>query len=225
MRAEPVRLRMLGCAAIVSLLGVLPACDQIDVTSAENPPSARCASCHLPEYFAADHPPHRGVKPTTCATCHTQSSFHPARLEHSFRLDGAHAKADCFACHAGTAPLFEGTTKSCATCHTNDHARANASVAKHQSFGDDCTHCHGTTAWKPTLEARATGDEPLPQAPAESPLVPKAIAAPDSTTPSSSRRSPAAAKPAPVTPASPDSPSSKHRRPDSVSGASPAWKH
>src|SRR5215471_15180549 len=121
------RSRRLAASAVLPLLSsLLAACDQIDVTSAAEPPSARCASCHLPEYLAADHPPHRGVKPTTCSTCHTQSSFHPARLEHSFPLDGAHAKADCFACHTGTAPLFEGTTKSCATCHANEHARANA---------------------------------------------------------------------------------------------------
>ena len=97
----------LGALALVPLCGLLPACDGIDVTSSAALPSARCASCHLPEYLAADHPLHRGVKPTTCATCHTQESFHPMRLEHSFPLDGAHAKADCFACHSGAAPVFE----------------------------------------------------------------------------------------------------------------------
>ena len=65
----------LGCA--VALCLVLAGCDQLDVTSSVEPPSARCASCHLPEYLDTKHPPHAGVKPTTCGTCHGTLAWKP----------------------------------------------------------------------------------------------------------------------------------------------------
>lgn len=133
----------------------LVSCDQLDVTSSVEPPSARCASCHLPEYLETKHPPHAGVKPTTCGTCHTQTSFHPARLEHSFPLEGAHQRADCFACHRGLAPVFEGTPKACLSCHAAERADADAKISKHASFANTCAQCHGTAVWKPTLNAGA----------------------------------------------------------------------
>lgn len=220
-------LRALACSALLSLLGVLAGCDRIDVTSSAELPSARCASCHLPEYLATDHPPHRGVKPTTCGTCHSQRSFHPARLEHSFPLDGAHAKTDCFACHTGAAPVFEGTPKACANCHAADHERANARISKHQSFGDDCAHCHTTSAWKPTLETHSVGEESAAAPPVQPTLERKTASEPSSKPASSPRSAPVAPEPTPVTPPRPEptATASKRKRPDSVSGASPAWKH
>lgn len=137
----------------LALATLLAACDQLDVTSTAEPPSARCASCHLSEYLTVNHPLHRNVKPTTCATCHYERSYHPARLEHSFSLEGAHAKADCFACHSGQAPRFEGTPKACVACHAAEHEQANTRIPKHSAFGDDCASCHGTVIWKPTRQA------------------------------------------------------------------------
>jgi hypothetical protein len=223
MKAHASGARLFERAAFVAVFGLLPACDKIDVTSSVDLPSARCASCHLPEYLAADHPLHRGVKPTTCATCHGEDSFHPMRLTHSFPLDGAHQKADCFACHTGAAPVFEGTPKSCATCHATEHQRANDSVPKHPSFGDDCAHCHGTSAWKPTLEARPSAERAL--APATTPPAPEhapiQAPAPKSLATSSEHGNPSIPT---TTPNEPPSPASRRKKPDTVSGASPAHK-
>jgi hypothetical protein len=117
------------------------------------PPSASCAGCHLQEYQATTHPPHAGARPTTCGVCHGEAGWHPARsaLVHSFPLEGAHAKAACFDCHRGPAPIFEGTTKQCLGCHQQDQASANAQIEDHSTFPSQCETCHTTTGWKPTL--------------------------------------------------------------------------
>ena len=185
-----------GLSAIVAqalLFVVLSGCDELDVTSSAEPPSARCASCHLPEFRAATHPPHEGVKPTTCGTCHSQASFHPSRLEHSFPLDGAHA---------------------------SERARADAAVARHASFGDACGTCHGTSAWRPTLheEPSATSRTPAaaptassPAEPARTPQRRRSVEPP--AEPSAPVRAPQPAVTAR---------GGTRRTPDSVSGASPA---
>lgn len=226
MPARPRRATPFTLATVGALVPLLFACDQLDVTSSPELPSARCASCHLPEYLGANQPRHRGVKPTTCATCHLETSFHPARLEHSFPLTGAHEKADCFACHSGTTPVFEGTPKSCATCHASEHEHANQSVPRHQTFGDDCAHCHGTSAWKPTLEERPGGDDSLvPPAKSEVTSAPPDLVptSPPSATRAGTTTSPRPARPASATTprSEPATPGSKRKRPDSVSGASP----
>ncbi|MEO8899892.1 MAG: cytochrome c3 family protein [Polyangiaceae bacterium] len=132
------------CAAIAA------ACSSRDTASSE-PQSARCATCHLQEFQSTTHPPHPGVRPTTCGVCHTESSWHPSRLVHSFPLAGAHAKAACFACHEGTTPTFEGTTTECARCHGRERETANAKVPHHDTFEQVCSTCHTTEAWKPAL--------------------------------------------------------------------------
>jgi hypothetical protein len=206
-------------AARALLLCVLPACDQIDVSSSVEPPSSRCASCHLPEFHATTHPPHEGVKPTTCGTCHSEHGFHPAQLVHSFPLDGAHANANCFACHTGAPAIFEGTPKACSMCHASERARADAAVAQHASFGDDCATCHGTQAWRPTLhESVQTATAPTVAMPHTSEIQPRERAPVAATAPPSGRTVPQpsrAPRPAPA------SRSGVTRAPDSVSGASP----
>jgi hypothetical protein len=226
MRVEPGRSRPLTPSAGALLLVMLAACDQIDVTSSAEPPSARCVSCHLPDYLAAQHPPHNGVKPDTCATCHGQASFHPARVEHSFPLEGAHAEANCFACHGGVPPIFEGTAKSCAVCHAADHERANASVSKHAAFGDDCAHCHGTSKWKPTLDARPVNAKSAPTTAEQPAFLPTPAEQPHTTAKSPPLGLPVTptAVPTPTVNPEPTATASKRKRPDSVSGASPASK-
>jgi Cytochrome c7 and related cytochrome c len=122
-----------------------------DAGAGAEPPSARCAGCHLQEYRTTTHPPHVRVRPATCAVCHSQTAWHPSQLLHSFPLDGAHAKTACFACHQGTSPTFEGTSKQCLGCHATDRRTADIKVQRHATFSSRCDTCHSTTAWKPTL--------------------------------------------------------------------------
>ena len=179
--------------------------------------SGACASCHLSDFEVTSHPPHTGVRPQTCGVCHSTDSWHPDRLMHEWPLQGAHAKANCFACHSGKPPQFEGTSKDCISCHQAAKDKANATVAHHQSFPTTCEECHTTNAWKPTL--------PHGQAPPQlSPVTPQAIENPSkrhtATVPASGQpRKSASAKPKPVT-ISP-APAINRPTPDVVSGASP----
>jgi hypothetical protein len=175
-------------------------------------PSAACASCHMAEFQAVTHPPHPGAKPTTCATCHDQSSWHPSRLAHSFPLTGAHATADCFECHHRPTPVFEGTTQLCVGCHAQDQATANAHVARHATFPSQCQSCHGTTAWKPTLPHEQSELAMPPAQPAQQKSAATRLAEPPPP-PAAPRNTPTHTPPASPKPSKPASP-------DVLSGAS-----
>ena len=138
-------LRLTFVITAASTFGV--SCQQVAPT--ENA-SGLCASCHLSEFESTTHPPHAGVRPQTCGVCHSTDSWHPYRLIHTWLLEGAHAKANCFACHSSKPPQFEGTSKDCISCHQAAKDKANASVAHHGSFPSACEKCHTTSTWKPT---------------------------------------------------------------------------
>jgi hypothetical protein len=200
---------------LCALSGFVSGCSAKE-TAAADPPSARCAGCHLQEYQATSQPPHAGVRPTTCGVCHGEVGWHPSRsvLVHSFPLQGGHAKAACFDCHRGPTPTFEGTTKQCFDCHQKEQASANAQVERHASFPSQCDTCHTTTAWKPTLpHDDVFADAPDNHAPrSPSPGTPSAV---DS-----------AAKPRPAKKASsgmavgPNNAPGPPSKPDQISGAS-----
>jgi hypothetical protein len=82
-----------------------------------------CAACHETPHgkqFAAR--PDRGE----CAACHDVDAFAPAsRFDHNrhstFRLEGAHAKASCAACHTQGRDLvatYRGLSPKCESCHS-----------------------------------------------------------------------------------------------------------
>ena len=201
--------------ALLCALATLYGCSAAESSTAE-PPSARCASCHLPEFQSTTHPPHPGVRPTTCGVCHGESAWHPARnpFLHSFPLEGGHAKPACFACHTGTTPQFEGTTHECVACHQKDQASANAKITHHDTFPSTCNTCHTINAWKPTL--------PHEEALAEPSTEPAPVAGSGSVLPASSTGSPASKpnkKPPALNTARPSSPTPAWS-PDQVSGAS-----
>jgi hypothetical protein len=106
----------------------------------------RCATCHLEEFQQAKRPVHAGVRPTTCAVCHSQDAWRPSILDHPFfPLTEAHAKPTCFACHKGRPPKLHGTPKECIGCHRPEYERAPGHVA--QKFPTKCERCHQTTVW------------------------------------------------------------------------------
>ena len=153
--------RVLRLSSWCALIASACACSA-PKSSGTEPPSARCASCHLPEFQSTTHPPHPGVRPKTCGVCHGETAWSPARSPflHSFPLQGGHAKPACFACHTGAAPKFEGTPRECLACHQRDQATANAKIAHHDSFPAECDTCHTINAWKPTLPHEQTLAEP-----------------------------------------------------------------
>ena len=203
--------------ATVATLSFGFACQSTPSTGNAPPASSLCVSCHLSEFEATTHPPHAGVRPTTCGTCHSTDGWHPYRLQHSWPLEGAHAKANCLACHSAASPLFEGTSKACVSCHKAAQDKANASVASHPSFPPTCEKCHNTIAWKPTLPHETMPESNTPIAPPHlsSRAATRHAAAASRAT--SARKTPSAApKPVTITPA----PAINRPSPDVVSGAS-----
>ena len=96
---------------------------------------AQCSGCH------ARDDAHQGKLGSACEGCHTATAWKSADFDHAkagFALAGAHAKADCAACHHDRE--FVGTPTQCVQCHrANDkHAGRN---------GTDCAACHAATAW------------------------------------------------------------------------------
>ena len=112
-----------------------------------------CYACHAREDA------HNGLFGQDCSQCHTTSGWQPATFDHSksiFPLTGAHLNAACSQCHtqgSSGAGLAKAPTV-CFDCHAKDDA--------HQGkFGQDCSVCHSTTAWKPPTFDHTTSAFPL----------------------------------------------------------------
>lgn len=115
-----------------------------------------CEDCHTEQIFAASN--------VSCEGCHTDEA-EDALIGHKERfggdcllchdghdrmvpfthanglpLEGAHAEADCEACHQER--VFVGLTQECVACHEEpDYHRGQ--------FGDTCERCHTVMAWAP----------------------------------------------------------------------------
>ena len=107
-----------------------------------------CSTCHMDEFQSATQPLHVGVISNNCGECHSNTSWAPARgSNHSWPLNGAHTAVACNACHIGEPPVYEGTPTGCLDCHQAD--LAVAIEPSHADFSNDCSTCHGTSAWQP----------------------------------------------------------------------------
>lgn len=116
--------------------------------------SLSCLSCHprfkftpTPATCAGCHDSQRPHEPLgACEQCHTALTWRTNKFDHAapgvgFALEGAHAKADCKACHPG--PIrFGGPRRGCTDCHADVHGP--------QFAGRACTQCHTTAAWRPS---------------------------------------------------------------------------
>ena len=114
-----------------------------------------CASCHLadrkfrdaPSQCAACHRKddvHKGSLGQDCASCHTEKDWKNAKFDHNttkFPLVGAHARAQCQACHADR--HFADTPTECVSCHRKDDVHKG-------SQGPQCASCHDVNDWKAT---------------------------------------------------------------------------
>lgn len=74
-----------------------------------------CSGCHERDYAAA--PEHAGIKPTHCATCHTETAWAPTVLTHRWPLTGPHKDIACTSCHKGADPNYAQTPSTCTSCH------------------------------------------------------------------------------------------------------------
>lgn len=111
-----------------------------------------CVACHQADY----NKEHAGSGfPTTCLSCHNQSSWGDATVDHAalsggFQLLGAHTTLQCTACHAvpGYALLFPKPAgqNDCVTCHQTQFNSAHGG----QGFPTTCASCHTVNAWTPS---------------------------------------------------------------------------
>ncbi|HXC32449.1 MAG TPA: hypothetical protein VNZ56_08260 [Verrucomicrobiae bacterium] len=123
-----------------------------------------CYSCHTTDWqstttLGGSVPNHiTSGYPTTCASCHTTTSWAGATFNHNstgFPLTGAHVTVACNLCHTTTNP----PPTDCYSCHTadwNSTATLGGSVPNHVAASQvagtpfvtsGCSTCHTTTNW------------------------------------------------------------------------------
>lgn len=114
-----------------------------------------CAACHR-----ADDK-HRGALGARCDSCHNARAWPLVRFDHErdarWRLDGAHGRVACAACHAAPAPAgrtIAAVGRDCIACHRGDDPHDGA-------FGTRCDTCHQASEWK-ALRARRAGPATSP---------------------------------------------------------------
>ncbi|HEU4401803.1 MAG TPA: hypothetical protein VFT43_06830 [Candidatus Polarisedimenticolia bacterium] len=80
-----------------------------------------------------------------CALCHRADAWVPARISAKFNharfgfpLEGAHARAECRACHASLDFSKEKPKTACVACHADVHQG---------ELGADCARCHSARSF------------------------------------------------------------------------------
>ncbi|MFZ2489321.1 MAG: hypothetical protein WAZ19_14510 [Anaerolineae bacterium] len=117
-------------------------CTQCHVNNVFRGTPTDCASCHLKDDA------HDGQFGSDCAACHSTTRWQDATFDHSrtdFPLTGQHSEAECVQCHVNN--VFRGTPTDCAACHVDPDFHRGA-------FGQTCSNCHNTTAWRPASFGR-----------------------------------------------------------------------
>jgi hypothetical protein len=128
------------------------ACHRDERDGAFTPVDARCVACHRSDLDRAVFPDHSS--PTfqrACEDCHGTTHFTGARFDHlavsDFQLVGAHARAECAACHVP--PDFHlrfnaASPDDCVACHRSDYDREHGG----SGFPLQCTNCHSPDSWE-----------------------------------------------------------------------------
>jgi hypothetical protein len=89
-----------------------------------------------------------------CRACHHPEAWYAVDFDHSatdWELEGAHAETECRACHfrevdGETIQQFSGISSLCQDCHDHNH------MDQFEIGGStDCTRCHTSLNWEPTL--------------------------------------------------------------------------
>lgn len=122
-----------------------------------------CSSCHLESYTSATNPNHivSGF-PQDCSACHSTSAWTPAFFNHSgtsFPLTGAHVNKPCTACHSSG--QYQNLPSECVSCHLAQYNRTTNPNHVTAAYPQNCSVCHGTTAWIPSTLNHQTTRFPL----------------------------------------------------------------
>jgi predicted CXXCH cytochrome family protein len=110
-----------------------------------NQPAADCYSCHKAAYDGTTDPAHAAAGfPTTCATCHTTSTWSGATFDHTWFpiTSGRHSGLSCSTCH--TVPTnyatFSCLTSGCHSQSSTDGHHDGVSGYRYDSAA--CYSCH-----------------------------------------------------------------------------------
>ena len=130
--------------------------------------AAPCTGCHIQgrrtrrECAACHADSHQGRLGDSCDSCHRPVSWNTTTAQQRHRLtrlplDGAHALADCAACHRRASERsYSGTPAQCFACHEDDYRRTDVHPShtgglEGVPFSRDCTECHRTVSWSPAF--------------------------------------------------------------------------
>jgi len=104
----------------------------------------KCLDCHDKDDT------HKRRLGAACEQCHNARHWKQWSFDHNersrFRLDGAHERLDCHACHRQPVKHKLELSGSCASCHAADDAHSG-------NFGSYCERCHLTSSFK-TIKTR-----------------------------------------------------------------------
>ncbi|MEI6677137.1 MAG: hypothetical protein WCL21_00935 [Mariniphaga sp.] len=111
---------------------------------------SRCVDCHRNEHkgFIQD----KYYQNENCTECHHVENWKSINFDHSktkFRIEGAHIKQSCTACHYSKnkdgqrIQKFTGISEDCSGCHKDPHTGQFEAGGK-----TTCTKCHGSDDWK-----------------------------------------------------------------------------
>lgn len=120
-----------------------------------------CVGCHQDDYANTSNPNHTQAQfSTDCATCHTETAWEPATLDHDGQYfpiySGTHAGewTDCVDCHTNPNNYAE---VSCLTCHTNPQTNNDHNgVAGYAYQTSACLACHPTGSATEGFDHNAT---------------------------------------------------------------------
>ena len=122
------------------LLGMhaLASCQDCHLSKSYKDVRTGCADCHQSDDV------HKRRLGTGCALCHNQNSWKVWRFDHNrqtdFKLDGAHEKLHCYACHRRPVEGKLDLPGTCYQCHEDDDVHLGR-------FGQRCERCHTTEAF------------------------------------------------------------------------------
>jgi hypothetical protein len=101
-----------------------------------------CYACHKKD------DKHKAKLGVACESCHNVRSWKSWDFDHNrrsdYKIDGAHVKLACDACHTREAPKGKAIaplSTSCIGCHRADDVHDG-------NFGMRCEQCHVTERWK-----------------------------------------------------------------------------
>jgi hypothetical protein len=122
-----------------------------------------CWSCHQADFAGTTQPNHAsGQFDHDCTACHSMQAWKPASFDHAktqFPLTGKHAAAFCEKCHVNG--QYKNMQRACFACHQQDFNRVAQPNHVAGQFDHDCTPCHSTNGWKPSVFDHAATQFPL----------------------------------------------------------------